>query len=279
MRIAQPNAGLMTDYMTARQLTELLQIDRTTVYRMAERGRLPAIKIGGQWRFPRRQIETWLNDRTDAATTQSARAAHVASSQAAPIQASALDLRTALPLPCVQLIQDTFAQLLEIGLVITDLEGAPITRPSNLCGLATFAHKANATFAERQATCFAQMHQLPGGQPVFVADVLGLACARALITVGGENVGMVIAQGIAPEVWPPSPAMVTKLAQELDVAAGELQPRLDQVFVLAGDVFAGAAQEKVLDALQRLADIVAHVLQERQQFRTTLESIAQLARI
>ena len=40
-----------------------------------------------------------------------------------------------LPLDCVQLIQDSHADLLGVMLAITDLEGNPVTRPSNPCGL------------------------------------------------------------------------------------------------------------------------------------------------
>ena len=47
----------MTDLLTTKELQAILHVDRTTIYRMAESGRLPAVKVGGQWRFPRQQID------------------------------------------------------------------------------------------------------------------------------------------------------------------------------------------------------------------------------
>lgn len=48
-----------TDMLTAREIQERLQIDRSTIYRMAEAGQLPAIKVGKQWRFPADQFQHW----------------------------------------------------------------------------------------------------------------------------------------------------------------------------------------------------------------------------
>ena len=43
-----------------RRCRRLLGVDRSTVYRMAEDGRLPAVKVGRQWRFPADRIEAVL---------------------------------------------------------------------------------------------------------------------------------------------------------------------------------------------------------------------------
>ncbi|RMD52615.1 MAG: DNA-binding protein, partial [Candidatus Thermofonsia bacterium] len=47
----------MAELLTAREVQEMLNVDRSTVYRMAEDGRLPAVKVGKQWRFPREKVE------------------------------------------------------------------------------------------------------------------------------------------------------------------------------------------------------------------------------
>ena len=57
----------MADLLTTKELQEILNIDRTTIYRMAESGRVPAVKVGNQWRFPKQQIETWLQRQSVAA--------------------------------------------------------------------------------------------------------------------------------------------------------------------------------------------------------------------
>ena len=50
----------MTSMLTTKDLQEIINVDRSTIYRMAEAGKLPAIKVGRQWRFPADEIETWL---------------------------------------------------------------------------------------------------------------------------------------------------------------------------------------------------------------------------
>lgn len=47
--------------LSAQQVQDLLHVDRSTVYRMAEDGRLPAIKVGRQWRFPAARIDALLS--------------------------------------------------------------------------------------------------------------------------------------------------------------------------------------------------------------------------
>ncbi|MDO8476060.1 MAG: helix-turn-helix domain-containing protein [Candidatus Rokubacteria bacterium] len=45
---------------TVRQLAEYLSVNQRTVYRMAERGELPAFKVGDAWRFRRHDIDEWI---------------------------------------------------------------------------------------------------------------------------------------------------------------------------------------------------------------------------
>ena len=46
----------MTTLLTTKDLQELINVDKSTIYLMAEDGRLPAINVGRQWRFPADQI-------------------------------------------------------------------------------------------------------------------------------------------------------------------------------------------------------------------------------
>ena len=50
------------ELMTTRDLQDFLQVDRTTIYSMLSEGRLPGFRVGGQWRFSRREIEDWLEE-------------------------------------------------------------------------------------------------------------------------------------------------------------------------------------------------------------------------
>lgn len=45
---------------TVRQVAEYLSVNERTVYRMAERGELPAFKVGDAWRFRRDDIDGWI---------------------------------------------------------------------------------------------------------------------------------------------------------------------------------------------------------------------------
>lgn len=46
--------------LTVKQVADYLQIDEHTVYRLAKKGEIPAVKIAGQWRFKKELIEEWL---------------------------------------------------------------------------------------------------------------------------------------------------------------------------------------------------------------------------
>ncbi len=47
-------------YMTTDEVIDYLHLARRTVYRLVKAGKIPAIRVGHQYRFPRRPIEVWL---------------------------------------------------------------------------------------------------------------------------------------------------------------------------------------------------------------------------
>jgi excisionase family DNA binding protein len=49
--------------MTVAEVAEYLKVHRATIYRMAGKGKIPAFKIGDDWRFDKDAIEKWMNDR------------------------------------------------------------------------------------------------------------------------------------------------------------------------------------------------------------------------
>jgi PTS system nitrogen regulatory IIA component len=51
----------MPDLLTTRQLAQYLQLSERSVYRMLERGELPATRVGGQWRFRKSAVDEWLD--------------------------------------------------------------------------------------------------------------------------------------------------------------------------------------------------------------------------
>jgi excisionase family DNA binding protein len=51
-----------SDVMTIKQVADYLQLNVTTVYKLAQTKRIPAVKIGRVWRFHKDRIDKWLAD-------------------------------------------------------------------------------------------------------------------------------------------------------------------------------------------------------------------------
>jgi excisionase family DNA binding protein len=51
---------LVSPAWTVRHVAGYLSVNERTVYRMAERGDLPAFKVGDAWRFRREDIDAWI---------------------------------------------------------------------------------------------------------------------------------------------------------------------------------------------------------------------------
>jgi len=50
--------------MTADDLAEYLQFNRSTIYKMARAGTIPAIKFENVWRFSKDAIDLWLKNQS-----------------------------------------------------------------------------------------------------------------------------------------------------------------------------------------------------------------------
>lgn len=262
---------MMAELLTTKQVQAMLHVDRTTIYRMVEQGRLPAIRVGKQWRFRRREIESWL--RNDVVEPRSANG-NPAPPQHDPVRASSpaadQSLHKLLPLVCSQLMQDAFADILGVMMVVTDMAGQPVTQLSNPCGFYT----ALMQKPEALRQCIHTWHQLavaPALAPRFTASEMGLLCARGLVRVGSELKGMVVVGGIAPAQWPPGPEQCAQLAALFDVNPSLVAAKCAAVYHLEH-----AAQEKTLRAVQRIADIFSHIAEDRNALCGRLQAIAAL---
>ncbi len=159
--------------LTARDIQNLLDIDTSTVYRMAGDGRLPAVKVGRQWRFPAESIEAMFSLRTAAGT--------------------GVDAAVAGDLVAI------VGEALGLMMVVTDVAGTPLTpvvRP-----VPRLASRLDEAFDQALAECAVEWRVLgedPDVVPRFVEGRLGFECARAFIRSGSALVGMVLAGGVAP---------------------------------------------------------------------------------
>lgn len=63
-------------FLTTEEVLEYLQVNLRTVYRLIKAGKIPAVRVGRQWRFRKRDIDAWLDsqrprgERASAATTE-----------------------------------------------------------------------------------------------------------------------------------------------------------------------------------------------------------------
>jgi excisionase family DNA binding protein len=47
-------------FLTTEEVLEYLQVNLRTVYRLIKAGKIPAVRVGRQWRFRKRDIDAWL---------------------------------------------------------------------------------------------------------------------------------------------------------------------------------------------------------------------------
>lgn len=166
----------MTDYLNARQVQEFLQVDRTTIYRMLQDGRLAGAKIGQQWRFERGAVEALLTG--DKSTPAVAPGSHA----------------QVLPLPCVQRVQDVFAEVAQVGAVTTGPDGAPMTAISNGCAFCNLILASETGRRDCQAS-WARLARQSEQRPTFASCHAGLQYARARIELAERELAAMLIAG------------------------------------------------------------------------------------
>ncbi|MBK9305826.1 MAG: helix-turn-helix domain-containing protein [Nitrospira sp.] len=55
------------EILTVMEVATFLRVPKSTVYKLARVGELPASKIGKHWRFLRRDIHEWMHSRSGKA--------------------------------------------------------------------------------------------------------------------------------------------------------------------------------------------------------------------
>ena len=48
-------------FLTTEEVLGYLQVNLRTVYRLIKAGKIPAVRVGRQWRFRKRDIDAWLD--------------------------------------------------------------------------------------------------------------------------------------------------------------------------------------------------------------------------
>jgi excisionase family DNA binding protein len=55
----------MEDIMTLEEVAKYLKLKPQTIYSWAQKGKIPAVKLGKEWRFRRSVIDQWFNQHLD----------------------------------------------------------------------------------------------------------------------------------------------------------------------------------------------------------------------
>ena len=252
----------MDDLLTTKQLMELLRVDRTTIYRMLNDGRLPGMRVGGQWRFPRQTIEKWLQEKTPPEPDE----IKMSSDQKAGIEV--------LPLYCLQPIQEVFAQTGDVGALTTDLEGKPLTPVSNSSAFCNLILSTEQGRAKCEACWKRLADQSEHKQPRLEKCHAGLTYARGRIVVDGNFIAMFFVGQFTVEDGATirSHAHLSHVARECGVDVNELADAARELRSLEKD-----RAERLLGLLQLVADTYSHIGQARLELLTRLKKVAEIA--
>lgn len=248
--------------LTTRQLQDLLQVDRTTIYRMINDGRLQGFKVGGQWRFSRQAIELWLQAqraKTDAPAPDRA---------PADLQPST----EALPLSCIEAIQEIVAEILGVGTVTTAVDGTPLTPVAHSCAFCNLILETEAGRQRCIGSWRAAAAQRGDGHQLATCHA-GLCYVWGRIEVQGRFVGATHAGQFlsAPAGDSARPANLAGLAAATGIDEEKLGQALDGVPVL------DEARRRQLPALlQRVATTFSEIGEERLSLLGRLRRIAEM---
>lgn len=255
----------MDDLLTTKQLMDLLHLDRTTIYRMLNNGRLAGVRVGGQWRFSRQTIDGWLKEQKPSGalsreTVDSAPEVHRPNLEA-------------LPLYCLQPIQEVFALTSEIGAVTTDLEGNPLTPMSNSCVFCSLIQSTEQGRAKCQAS-WKRLADKTDAQPRLERCHAGLTYARGRVVVGNTFLAMFFVGQFAVDASTDVKARtnISHVAQACQVDEKQLTQAAQDLRVLPR-----ARAEQLLGLLQMVADTYSHIGQERLELLNRLKQVAQIA--
>jgi len=252
----------MTDLLTSRQVQVILKVDRITIYRMLQDGRLKGIKIGQQWRFQLSEVERMLGINLPA------------------VESVPGSSDPNFPTHCVQTIQDLFAEISQISAVVLDTQGNPLTQishPTEFCQiLLSTPGGANAcltswqSFARDSAAVKGSM-----GSKYFTCHS-GLHYIGAPIMEKGAQIALFLAGQF---YWqPPDPReeaqRIRRLAAAYNVSLQDLQDAAQKIPVIEPD------QHPRVESWPFTASLaVQSILHERIGFVERLQQIANLTQM
>jgi excisionase family DNA binding protein len=101
-------------FLTTEEVLDYLQVNLRTVYRLIKAGKIPAVRVGRQWRFRKRDIDAWLE-------SQRPRTARPATPSGARVPAPAAGRPRVLVVDDEATIRDLLAKTLALAEYDVDL--------------------------------------------------------------------------------------------------------------------------------------------------------------
>ena len=243
----------MEKLLTARQLQEQLQVDRMTIYRMLNSGRLNGVKVGGQWRFREEDVRNLVSPEADVSSTP-------------PVQ------RPTLPLPCLAAMQHLFSEAAEVAALVVDTDGQTLTEVSNDCAFCSLILASEA--GRRRCTkSWAALADGVDSSPRLHRCHAGLVYSRTLIIVDGKPLAAVIAGQALPdsESSEPDAERLAELAEACAIPLSSLQEAYPTIHRLDR-----ARMDRMIHLLGILGLAACRIGVERQHLVSKLDRIAQI---
>ena len=253
--------------LTTRDLEELLQLDRVTIYRMVKDGDLPALRVGGQWRFSREAIDAWLQGRRGETRV-------VSNAPELAVDLSSLELSDLVPLETLEQIQNQFALLLGVASFTTNLDGKPLALCSHCSRFCRLVHDTARGEADCEASWRQIAHSAQDGATIHVCHA-GIQYASAPVIVSGQRVGMVTAgQFLAEE---PDPAAFRERAlitgARIGVDGEALAAAMDSIEIVTKE-----RALQITGLLATIANALSRIGYQGYLVRRTLAQIAELSK-
>jgi excisionase family DNA binding protein len=249
----------MTTLLTTQDVQDLINVDKSTIYRMADDGRLPAVKVGRQWRFPASAVASLLGEGGNVLAQHSSQSN------------TSYNLHDLLVPEAAQAIADLVGDLFGVMAVVTDMSGVALTTVANPCGYFE-AIQSQPGATDRCVEGWRRLGNESDLEPRFMPAHLGFLCARTFIREGNELVGMVIVGGITPAEGHLDRAALEPIATEHDISLSVLVAHAAETFDVDPD-----QQQWILKMLPRISDLISRLASVRSQLLAKLDAVAAFA--